>query len=246
MATNFYFQSGIPGGRVSEKNLMEDLIIECLKIYGFDVYYIPRTTVYEDDVLNEDALNSYDQAYALEMYLANVDGFNGEGDLLSKFGVEIRDTASFIVSKRRWEDVVAKSGHAQLTKRPAEGDILYFPLTKSYFEIRKVETSDPFFQVGKLYVFKMECELMQFSSESFNTGIDEIDNAAGERALDISQYEVLLETGDKILLEYFNPSSLILESYSLSAIDPLAQNEAFSNNIDILDFTEHNPFGEVT
>ena len=87
MATNFYFQSGIPGGRVSEKNLMEDLIIECLKIYGFDVYYIPRTTVYEDDVLNEDALNSYDQAYALEMYLANVYGFNGEGDLLSKFGV---------------------------------------------------------------------------------------------------------------------------------------------------------------
>ena len=246
MATNFYFQSGIPGGRVSEKNLMEDLIIECLKIYGFDVYYIPRTTVYEDDVLNEDALNSYDQAYALEMYLANVDGFNGEGDLLSKFGVEIRDTASFIVSKRRWEDVVAKSGHVQLTKRPAEGDILYFPLTKSYFEIRKVETSDPFFQVGKLYVFKMECELMQFSSERFNTGINEIDNTAGEEALDISQYEVLLETGDKILLEYFNPSALILESYSLSAIDPLAQNEAFSNNIDILDFTEHNPFGEVT
>jgi hypothetical protein len=246
MATNFYFQSGIPGGRVSEKNLMEDLIIECLKIYGFDVYYIPRTTVYEDDVLNEDALNSYDQAYSLEMYLANVDGFNGEGDLLSKFGVEIRDTASFIVSKRRWEDVVAKSGHAQLLKRPAEGDILYFPLTKSYFEIRKVETSDPFFQVGKLYVFKMECELMQFSSESFNTGIDEIDNAAGERALDISQYELLLETGDKMLLEYYNPSSIILESYRLSAIDPLSQNEAFSTNIDILDFTEHNPFGEVT
>lgn len=225
---------------------MEDLIIECLKIYGFDVYYIPRTTVYEDDVLNEDALNSYDQAYSLEMYLANVDGFNGEGDLLSKFGVEIRDTASFIVSKRRWEDVVAKSGHAQLLKRPAEGDILYFPLTKSYFEIRKVETSDPFFQVGKLYVFKMECELMQFSSESFNTGIDEIDNAAGERALDISQYELLLETGDKMLLEYYNPSSIILESYRLSAIDPLSQNEAFSTNIDILDFTEHNPFGEVT
>ena len=245
MATNFYFQSGIPGGRVSEKNLMEDLIIECLKIYGFDVYYIPRTTVYEDDILNEDALNSYDQAYALEMYLANVDGFNGEGDLLSKFGVEIRDTASFIVSKRRWEDVVAKSGHAQLTRRPAEGDILYFPLTKSYFEIRKVETSDPFFQVGKLYVFKMECELMQFSSENFNTGIDEIDNAAGERALDVSQYELLLENGDRMMLEYFSPSTVILESYSLSAIDPLSQNEAFSNNIDILDFTEQNPFGEV-
>jgi hypothetical protein len=224
---------------------MEDLIIECLKIYGFDVYYIPRTTVYEDDILNEDALNSYDQAYALEMYLGNVDGFNGEGDLLSKFGVEIRDTASFIVSKRRWEDVVAKSGHAQLTRRPAEGDILYFPLTKSYFEIRKVETSDPFFQVGKLYVFKMECELMQFSSENFNTGIDEIDNAAGERALDVSQYELLLENGDRMMLEYFSPSTVILESYSLSAIDPLSQNEAFSNNIDILDFTEQNPFGEV-
>lgn len=245
MATNHYFQSGIPGGRSSEQLLMEDLIIECLKIYGFDVYYIPRTTVNEDDILTEDPLNKYDNAYPLEMYLSNVTGFEGEGDLLTKFGVEIRDSATFIVARRRWDEVVARDGNAQLTTRPAEGDILYFPLTKSYFEIRKVETRDPFFQVGKLYVYKLECELMQFSSERFDTGISEIDSGAGDQAIDIGSYEVILENGDNFLLEYYAPATLILESFNLSTIDPTAQNETFKSEIDILDFSERNPFGEI-
>ena len=103
MATSHYFQSGVPGGRSSEQLLIEDLIIECMKIYGFDTYYLPRKTVYEDGILNEDALNSYDDAYALEMYMQNVTGFEGDGDLLTKFGVEIRDTATFLVARRRWE-----------------------------------------------------------------------------------------------------------------------------------------------
>lgn len=224
---------------------MEELIIECLKIYGFDVFYLPRASVAEDDILNEDGLNSYNSAYPLEMYLSNVSGFEGEGDLLTRFGVEIRDTATFIVSKRRWDEVIARSGEAQLTTRPAEGDILYFPITKSYFEIRRVETKDPFFQVGKLYVYKLECELMQFSSERIDTGIDEIDNTPSEKSLDIGIYELLLETGDGLLLEYYTPSNLILENYSLSTIDPLSQNQSFRTEIDILDFTERNPFGEI-
>lgn len=224
---------------------MEELIIECLKIYGFDVMYIPRDTVSPDEILNEDVLNKFSFAYPLEMYLSNVDGFNGEGDLLTKFGVEIRDTATFIVSRRRWDEVVARSGTAQLTTRPAEGDILYFPLTKSFFEIRRVETKDPFFQVGKLYVYKLECELMVYSSETFDTGISEIDNIAAEKSTDITAYEILLEDGYSLLLEYYTPSAIILENYTLSSIDPQSQNDAFSNNISILDFTEVNPFGEV-
>lgn len=246
MATNFYFQSGIPGGRSSEQLLMEDIIIECLKIYGFDVYYLPRSTVYEDDVLIEDALNNYENAYPLEMYLENVDGFEGEGDLLTKFGVEIRDTATFVVAKRRWDEVVARDGETQLTTRPAEGDVLYFPLTKSYFEIRKVVTRDPFYQVGKLYVYKLQCELMQFSSERFNTGVDEIDSAAIEKSLDVNEYNIMLENSTRMLLEYITPSAVISEAYSIATIDPAAQNETLKGEIDILDFTEKNPFGEIT
>lgn len=246
MATNFYFQSGIPGGRSSEQLLMEDLIIECLKIYGFDTYYMPRSTVYEDDVLNEDALNSYDHAYPLEMYMQNVEGFEGEGDLLTKFGVEIRDTATFIVARRRWDEVIARDGNAQLTTRPAEGDVIYFPLTKSYFEIRRVETKDPFFQVGKLYVYKLQCELMQYSSERFNTGVNEIDEKAVERSLDVNEFNILLETGSRTMLEYITPSALISEAYQIASIDATAQNEIFKGDIDILDFSERNPFGEIT
>lgn len=245
MATNFYFQSGIPGGRSSEQLLMEDIIIECLKIYGFDVYYIPRQSVNEDGVLTEDVLNKYTHSYPLEMYLSNVTGFQGEGDLLTKFGVEIRDTANFIVSRRRWDDVVAKDGNVQLTTRPAEGDILYFPLTKAFFEIRRVEAKDPFFQVGKLYVYSMECELMQFSSEVFDTGIPEIDDTASDKSVDITNYEILMENGNHFALEYYARSVLINEGYIIEDIDPTAQNETFGNEIDILDFSERNPFGEI-
>jgi hypothetical protein len=245
MATNFYFQSGIPGGRSSEQLLVEDLIIECLKIYGFDVYYIPRKSVSEDLILGEDNLNRFDAAYPLEMYLQNTNGFEGDGDLMTKFGVEIRDTATFIVARRRWDEVIARSGEAVLTTRPAEGDILYFPLTKAFFEIKFVESKDPFFQVGKLYVYKLECELMQYGSEKFNTGISDIDDSASEKSVDINEFNVLLENGNRLLLEYFTPSSLILENYEVRDILPNAQNEDFTDNINVLDFTETNPFGEI-
>lgn len=232
-------------GVSSEQRLMEDLIIECLKIYGFDVYYLPRTTVYQDDILNEDALNSFDQAYRLEMYLSSISGFEGEGDLLTKFGVEIRDTATFIVSKRRWEEAVKRVGKVQLEMRPAEGDVLYFPLTKTYFEIRRVEAKDPFFQVGKFNVFKIECELMQYSSEKFNTPIPEINELAASNSTNLSDFELLLEDGSKMLLEYYTDSRVILEDYNMHERDLIAQNDTFRENVGILDFSERNPFGEV-
>ena len=242
---NHYFQAGIPGGRSSEQLLMEDLIIECMKIYGFETYYIPRQSVNEDDILGEDPLNKFDFAYPLEMYLQNTMGFEGDGDLMTKFGVEIRDTATFLVARRRWDEVIARSGNAQLTTRPAEGDIIYFPLTQAYFEIRRVESKDPFFQLGKLYVYKLQCELLQYSTERFNTGVEEIDNNAVEKSLDVNEYNILLETGSRVLLEYYTPSSILNESYTLNSIVPNVQNEDFSTNIDVLDFTEVNPFGEI-
>jgi hypothetical protein len=246
MPTNFYFQSGVPMGRRSESLLMEDLIIECLKIYGFDVYYIGRTEQNEDLILNEDTVNKYSHAYPLEMYLENVNGFEGEGELLTKFGLELHDTATFVVSRRRWEETVGYEGNTVLTNRPAEGDVIYFPLTKSFFEIKKVEALNPFFQVGKLYVYKLQCELMQYSSERFETGISEIDNVVTEIGQDIQNYEILLENNYNFMLEYETPSKLILENYTITAIDKNADNEYFETGItDILDFTEKNPFGEV-
>lgn len=224
---------------------MEDIIIECLRIYGFDTFYIPRHKVNEDGILGEDALNNYTSAYPLEMYMQNVTGFEGDGDLLTKFGVEIRDTATFIVSRRRWDEVIARSGDAVLTTRPAEGDIVYFPLTKAYFEIKMVQSMDPFFQVGKLYVYKLQCELMQFSSERFDTGISEIDSQAADHSLDINEFNVLLETGDRFLLEYYTESCLVLQSYNVSTILPNVINETLTGEISVLDFSEHNPFGEV-
>jgi hypothetical protein len=233
-------------GLRSESHLHEDLIIECLKIYGFEVYYINRKTVNEDLILNEDTLSKFTSAYSIEMYLENVEGFSGDGALMSKFGLEIRDTATFIVSRRRWELSIGRSGNAILNNRPAEGDLIFFPLTKSFFEIRRVVATNPFFQVGQLYVYKLDCELYQYSSEEIKTNIDEIDSAIEDSTFTISDYELLLESGDKILLEYEIVSSIIKEDFLLRNIDKIADNEVFETNItDILDFSERNPFGEI-
>ena len=151
MATvNRYFQSGKTIGRASEQNLYEDLIIESMRIYGFEVYYLPRKVYNQDNILTEDPYNSYENAYPIEMYMENLEGFAGEDELVTKFGLEIRDQANFIVSRRRWVDTVGSTGTTVLSQRPAEGDIIYFPLTQSFFEIRKVDSQTPYFQAGKL------------------------------------------------------------------------------------------------
>lgn len=244
MATNFYFQSGIPMGKRSESLLHEDLILECIKIYGFDIYYIPRVAVNRDMILNEDPLNKYEDAFNVEVYLENTTGFGGT-DLLSKFGVEIQDTATFILARRRWEEVIGRKNASVLPKRPAEGDLLYFPLTKSFFEIKYVEVKDPFFQVGKLYVYKLECELFQYSHEEVNTEVSEIDSTIDTYEQTMLAFQLLDEVGDPVLFED-GINSIIFENYDINTTDKNAQNDDFDTNIsDILDFTENNPFGEV-
>jgi hypothetical protein len=245
MPTNFYFQSGIPMGKRSESLLHEDLIIECLKIYGFDCYYIPRVAVNRDLILNEDPTNKYEDAFPLEAYLENTTGFGGT-DLLSKFGVEIQDTATFIIARRRWEQSVGRKKASVLVNRPAEGDLLYFPVTKSFFEIKYVEVKDPFFQVGKLYVYKLECELFQYSHENINTEIREIDEIEDKINQGVDVFALELEDSTPFLLETDRPSELLIETFDINTTDKNAQNDDFDTNIsDILDFTERNPFGEV-
>jgi hypothetical protein len=248
MATvNPYFQSGVPMGRGSEQNLYEDLIIECLKIYGFELYYLPRKPFNEDRILGEDPLNNYQHAYPIEMYFENDTGFDGQGEFLSRFGVQTAINGNFIVSRKRWLEVAGSTGNTVLGIRPAEGDLLYFPLTKSYFEIRKVEGDKPFYQVGKLYVYRITCELMQFSSEVINTGIPEIDTYPNIINEDVQNFELTQEDGSEMLFEFNTETPIILESYTtVHSDDGAARNEDFDTNItDILDFSERNHFGEL-
>jgi len=253
MATNFYLQSGIPGGRTSEQRLIESLIIEAIKYYGFDVYYLSRTEGNLDEIFLEDATSRFENAIPLEAYLENVDGYGGNGDLMSKFGIEIKDTATFVVARQRWDDVVARGRQSSipLPNRPAEGDILYMPLTGSYFEVKRVEAQDPFYQLGKLYVYKLQCELYQYSSEEFNTGIQAVDQIEDQRSVDLERYQFLLQTGDRMVIEnnlISDPDYLILENgmQAIQIYDPLADNDRFNEEAtDILDFSEINPFGEV-
>ena len=247
MPTNFYFQSGNTSGTTAEQRLIEDLIIESLKIYGHDVYYLPRTLINEDTIFDEDTLSKFTQAYPLEMYLENVDGYEGEGDLFTRFGIEVRDQATFVLARRRWDELVATSGgiFTQDT-RPSEGDLLYFEKTNSLFEIRQVQFQDPFYQAGKLYVYKLVCELFEYSSEVIDTDIVALDNIYEEQNLDLLVHQFELESGDLFLLE--DSSSLILETYaedtSTGRTDG-ADFQDFNNLEDILDFSEVNPFGEL-
>lgn len=166
---NYYIRDNVR----SEQNLYEDIVIESLKIYGQDVYYLPRETVYEDRVFGDEVPARYSSSYKIEMYIDNVEGFDGEGDLFTRFGVEIRDEATFVVSRRRWSQVV--SGDNQITTdRPREGDLIYLTLSNSMFQITHVEHEMPFYQLSNLPVYKCRAQLFDYNSEDFDTGVDTI------------------------------------------------------------------------
>jgi hypothetical protein len=172
MATNHYFNQGT----ITEQLLYEDIVIESLKIFGQDIVYLPRELTNKDVFFNDDSISKFIKYYKIEMYIENIEGFDGEGDLFTKFGVEIRDEASFIVSRRRWNRLVKTENNAIEFYRPREGDLIYLPLSKSIFEIQKVETESPFYQLKNLPVFRLRASLFEYNDENFDTGIDAIDN----------------------------------------------------------------------
>lgn len=171
MATNVFFNHAVK----TEQNLLEDLIVESLRIYGHNCFYLPRNIVNEDTILGDAASSSFDDAYEVELYLEGNDGFEGEGELYSKFGIETRESANFIISRRTWQRFVSLDGNLATGLRPNEGDLIYFPLSNSLFEIKFVEHENTFYQLGKLYTFKMSCDLFEYSGEDFNTDISAID-----------------------------------------------------------------------
>ena len=254
MAVNHHFQGGNGIGNDAEKRLHENLIIEGLKIYGFDCYYLPRTLVNQDLILGEDVASRFNASYLLEMYMETTEGFQGEQELVSKFGLEIREDTTFTIAKRRWEDAVGDQATLIKSGRPNEGDLIYFPLMNSFFEIQFVEDQEPFFQLGNLPVYKLRCTRFEYASERIDTGVSDIDNLEDNRSMDMLNFQISLENEDGAL-KLESGHYLIGEGYNMATQSKdFADNSTFESDAgfgttstadDILDFTERNPFGEV-
>ncbi len=273
MAVNHYFQAGRGIGNENEKRLHENIIIESLKIFGQDVFYMPRTLVNRDLIFGEDTTSKFDDSYAIEMYFESNEGFAGEQEIINKFGLEIRDDTTLVVAKRRFEEHVSNNNNLIAAGRPNEGDIIYVPLMNSFFEILFVEDQEPFFQLGSLPVYKLKVTRWEYSSEKLDTGQQVIDQHEDEYTLDLLQHKVTLESGQEALdgagsiqledyLSYATgqPAFIMQETFSGSTGSNIQTQSPYADNLDlnteagydtvsvsddILDFTERNPFGEV-
>ena len=190
MARNFYFSAG----HRPEQNLYEDLIIEALKIYGQDLYYLPRDLVNVDDVFQEDPVSKFNSSYQIEMYVDNIEGFDGEGDLFTKFGVEIRDAVTLTVSRRRWAESVKKYDNEITGDRPLEGDLIFVPFAKKMFEIMHVEHEQPFYQLNNLPVYKLRCELFVYNDEDFDVSQEAIQQVEIDGSF---RYQLTLNQGKR-------------------------------------------------
>ena len=171
MATNPYFNHH--GKNTADQRLTENLLIESIKTYGVDVYYCPRTLVNEDKLLGEDAISEYRSAHTIEMYIKTIDGFEGEGEFVAKFGLQIKDQITFTVARRRWSELELVGENRDTS--PREGDLIYFPVTNALFQVLFVEDESIFYQTGGLQVFDLLCEMFTYSNQRLDTGVDEID-----------------------------------------------------------------------
>jgi hypothetical protein len=183
MALNPFFLQGSSG----EQNLVQELINEQLKIYGIEVTYIPRKFVRKQTILEEIQSSKFDDNFLLEAYINNYEGYSGAGDIMTKFGVSVRDELSLVISRERFEDFIAPfleeedDNLIEIFDRPREGDLIYFPLGKRLFEVKFVEHEKPFYQLGKNYVFELQCELFEYEDEVLDTTIDAIDSVIDDK-----------------------------------------------------------------
>ena len=162
-------------GSAQEQTFIENLIVESIEIYGQDIYYLPRTYVNRDTILGEVENSRFTQALQVRAYVNNVEGWEGQGELLSKFGVRIEDKTTFVFSREKFTSAVDDNAVLNVEGRPNEGDLIWFPATKHLFEIQFVEAERPFYQLGKGFVWECQCELFQYADEALDTGVAEID-----------------------------------------------------------------------
>lgn len=218
MATNQFFQNY---EFFNEQQLIDDLVIESIQIYGVDTFYLNRTTDNFDNIINEDSVSIFNRAHQMEMYIKSVDGFEGEGDFLSKFGLQIRDQVTFSVAIRTFEKFVTRL-NTEITV-PREGDLVYMPMNDKFFKIMHLEHESVFYQTGALQVYDLKCELFEYSNERFETGIENID-------LHYEQYN----------------TTEITDLETLKNNDVIAKNFFYEEEGDnLIDFSETDPFSEI-
>ena len=216
MASNSYFNQF---NNANEQNLYDDLAVESLRIHPHDMVYLPRTIVNKDDVLTEPVISEFTTAIDIELYIQSAAGFEGEGELLSKFGFEVRDQMTLIMSVRSFNEFIKPiTGHL----KPQEGDCIYVPMLKSIFQIKFAKDNALWYVFGKLYTYEITCELLEFSNEQFKTGRADIDAVNPP-------------------FQHYDDPDYNLEEYDIQAQNKVIQDESD----DILDWTESSPFGDA-
>ena len=216
MARNPHFKE-----YTGEQDIVEELTIEIIKTMGKDMVYIPRTLLNKDELFGEDSTSKFDDGYEMEMYIQSVDGFEGEGDVMGRFGIQIRDRIELIISRKRFEESV---GSYENTIRPKEEDLIFFPLSNTLFEINFVEHENPFYSLGKLYTYKLSCEVFTYSEENIDTGYSDIDKIETER----KKFAIELSLGTRIsastVTNYFEGETVfqVLGSTAASLADATA------------------------
>lgn len=224
MPTNLYFNN-YSAAVISEQRVLEDLIVESIKIMGHDCYYIPRSAYdYADDIYGEIVNSKFSSAYVIEAYLANVQGFEGDGDFFSKFGLEVRTTSNFIISRRSFERIVPST----IASRPREGDLFFVPVLHKLFEIKFIEEELNFFSLGKRdpYIYEMRCEPFRFSNEDIDTGVEEIDVIE-----DRNSYTMQMLLGD--VSGIFRKDDIVFQGANLAYASARAEVRSFytGNNV---------------
>jgi hypothetical protein len=236
-----------------EQQLLEDLIIESIKIYGQDMLYIPRNIESFDELYTEDDQSSYTKAYPIEMYIKSVDGFEGDGVFLSKFGLEIRDQVTFTVAKRIFEEEIK---HDSNQLRPTEGSLIYFPLNAKLFQIKYVNYKPFFYQLGALQTYDLVCELFEYSGQVVDTGYEEVDIIQKNYSTNIFDYSLLTEDGKMLIAE--DGATILNESYEIGGLNSgedtniiqetqengVETDQQSNANNNIVDWTYFDPFSE--
>lgn len=238
MATNFFFNNFQSS---QEQLLLENLIIEAIKIYGQDMMYLPRNLGNYDQLYTADDQSYYKLALPIEMYIKSVDGFTGDGNFMSKFGLEIRDQVTFSVAQRIFFEEV---GTQTSIERPREGDLIWFPLNKKLFQVKYVNKFEMFYQLGALQTWEMTCELYEYGSEDIDVGIPEIDRIQDRFSTNIIDYTLMSEDGYYLLDEDGN--FLVMDTYDLEAeTNMVAENDEIQRESDLfIDFSIRDPFSE--
>jgi len=236
MTTNFFFNNFTNS---QEQLLIEDLVVESIRIYGQDMYYMPRTIHAKNEVYGEDSSSEYKSFFNVEMYIKNVEGFEGEGEFLSKFNLEIRDKITFTIAKKVYDTEIAT---VEATSRPLEGDLIYFPLTKKLYQIKFVEHEAIFYQLGAIQTYDLQCELFEYSGELLQTGVFEVDSLMPQYSFITSSYAIYTEDRNYYSLTDEEGFKLNIE-FELNTVDPISDNEEIQTESDtFVDFSEIDPF----